>query len=145
MADGRRDPLSGPDRTAEAGSTGAGRAAGAYAPGYAPPVTVVPEVLSFREFRAGLAATLRRVQEPGAGPVFVGAHRRAQAVVLSAAEYERLRGAAGRREAVDAALASVRLEGLEPSTEGHRLLDAYAAGRLDADEAVEQLARQYRR
>lgn len=108
-------------------------------------MTVVPEVLSFREFRAGLAATLRRVQEPGAGPVFVGAHRRAQAVVLSAAEYERLRGAAGRREAVDAALASVRLEGLEPSAEGHRLLDAYAAGRLDADEAVEQLTRQYRR
>jgi hypothetical protein len=33
-----------------------------------------PEVLSFREFRAGLAATLRRVQ---AGPVFVGSRRRA--------------------------------------------------------------------
>ena len=32
-------------------------------------------VLSVREFRAELAATLRRVQE-GSGPVFVGAHRR---------------------------------------------------------------------
>ena len=31
-----------------------------------------PEVLSFREFRAGLAATLKRVQSPGSEPVFVG-------------------------------------------------------------------------
>ncbi len=108
-------------------------------------MTVVPEVLSFREFRAGLATTLKRVQEPGAGPVFVGAHRRPEAVVLSAAEYERLRGAAGRREAVDEALASVRLEGLDPGAERHRLLDAFAAGRLGADEAADQLARHYRR
>ncbi len=108
-------------------------------------MTVVPEVLSFREFRAGLAATLRRVQEPGAGPVFVGAHRRAQAVVLSAAEYERLRGAAGRREAVDAALASVRAEGLEPDEHGLRLLEGMASGRLDAAEAVERLLAPYRR
>ncbi|MDN5930899.1 MAG: type II toxin-antitoxin system prevent-host-death family antitoxin [Pseudonocardia sp.] len=106
---------------------------------------LLPEVLSFREFRAGLAATLKRVQEPGAGPVFVGAHRKPEAVVLSAAEYERLRKAADRREAVDAALASVRAEGLEPSEHGLRLLDGMAAGRLDADEAVDQLLAPHRR
>lgn len=63
--------------------------------------------LSFREFRAGLAAALRRVQEPGAEPVFVGAHRRAEAVVMSVERYEQLVAAAGRREAVGEALASV--------------------------------------
>ncbi len=106
---------------------------------------LLPEVLSFREFRAGLAATLKRVQEPGAGPVFVGAHRRPEAVVLSAAEYERLRGNAERREAVDAALASVRAEGLEPGPDGERLFADLAAGRIDSDDLRAQVLARYRR
>jgi PHD/YefM family antitoxin component YafN of YafNO toxin-antitoxin module len=106
---------------------------------------LTPEVLSFREFRAGLAATLKRVQEPGAGPVFVGAHRKPEAVVLSATEYERLRAAAGRREAVDAALASVRAEGLEPSPDGMRMFAAVAAGTMTTDEMRERVLARYRR
>ena len=47
-----------------------------------------PEVLSFREFRAGLAATFKRVQ--AGGPVFVGAHRKPEAVIMSVAHYRDL-------------------------------------------------------
>ncbi len=119
--------------------------ANAYAGGYDSGMSVVPEVLSFREFRAGLAATLRRVQEPGAGPVFVGAHRKPSAVVLSAAEYERLRDASERRAAVDEALASVRAEGLEPSRDGLRLLEAIGRGEIDTDEARARILARYRR
>jgi len=108
-------------------------------------VVQLPEVLSFREFRAGLAAALRRVQEPGADPVFVGAHRRAEAVVMSVERYERLVAAAGRREAVDEALASVRAEGLEPSAEGLARLDAVADGRSSTVEAREQVLARYRK
>lgn len=108
-------------------------------------VVQLPEVLSFREFRAGLAAALRRVQEPGAEPVFVGAHRRAEAVVMSVERYEQLVAAAGRREAVGEALASVRAEGLEPSAEGLARLEAVAEGRLSTAEAREQVLARYRR
>lgn len=106
---------------------------------------LLPEVLSFREFRAGLAATLKRVQDPDAGPVFVGAHRRPEAVVMSVAHYRCLREAAERREAVDEALASVRLEGLEPSPEGLRMFGAVAAGTMTTDEMREQILARYRR
>jgi PHD/YefM family antitoxin component YafN of YafNO toxin-antitoxin module len=106
---------------------------------------LLPEVLSFREFRAGLAATLKRVQEPEAGPVFVGAHRKPEAVVMSVAHYQCLREAAERRQAVDEALASVRLEGLEPSPLGLRLMSAVAAGELTTDQARERLQEHYSR
>jgi PHD/YefM family antitoxin component YafN of YafNO toxin-antitoxin module len=116
----------------------------AYAFGYAPDV-LLPEVLSFREFRAGLAATLRRVQEPGTGPVFVGAHRRPEAVVMSVSHYRHLTEAAERRSAVEEALASVRAEGLEPSAEGLAVLDAVGRGELDTDGAIERLHAHHRR
>ena len=109
------------------------------------PSMLLPEVLSFREFRAGLAATLRRVQEPGTEPVFVGAHRRPEAVIMSVAHYRDLREAADRRHAVDEALASVRAEGLEPSAEGLRVLDAVGRGDIDTDEARARLLAHHRR
>jgi len=103
------------------------------------------EVLSFREFRAGLAATLKRVQASGSGPVFVGAHRKPEAVVMSVSQYQQLMEAAERREAVAEALASVRAEGLEPSVECLALLEAIAAGEMDEDQAIDQLRQRYRR
>jgi PHD/YefM family antitoxin component YafN of YafNO toxin-antitoxin module len=105
----------------------------------------LPEVLSFREFRAGLAAALRRVQEPGAEPVFVGSHRRAEAVVMSVDRYRQLVAAAGRHEAVQESLASVRAEGLEPGAEGLARLEAVAEGRMSTTEAREQVLARYRR
>jgi PHD/YefM family antitoxin component YafN of YafNO toxin-antitoxin module len=81
-------------------------------------VMVVPEVLSVREFRAGLAATIARVTK--GAPAFVGAHRKPEVVVMSVEQYEALMRSARRRQAVAEALASVRAEGLEPSLDGPR-------------------------
>ena len=99
-------------------------------------------MLSFREFRAGLSATLKRVQ--GEGPVFVGAHRRPEAVIMSVAHYRDLVEMSERRAAVAEALASVRAEGLEPSPAGLAIMKELAAGQLDADDAVELLRQQHR-
>jgi len=100
-----------------------------------------PEVLSFREFRAGLAATLKRVQ--GEGPVFVGPHRKPEAVIMSVAHYRDLVEISERRAAVAEALASVRAEGLEPSEMGLRGLAAISDGTLSTDEFREEILRHY--
>jgi prevent-host-death family protein len=104
----------------------------------------LPTILSVREFRAELAATLRRVQE-GSGPVFVGAHRRPEAVLMSVEQYQELVDAAERRDAVVEALASVRAEGLEPSEEGLALLEAIAEGRISTEEARARTLARYRK
>ncbi len=65
--------------------------------------------------------------------------------MLSVERYEQLVAAAGRREAVGEALASVRAEGLEPSAEGLARLAAVAEGRLSPAEAREQVLTRYRR
>jgi prevent-host-death family protein len=102
-----------------------------------------PEVLSFREFRAGLAATLKRVQ--GEGPVFVGSHRKPEAVIMSVAHYQDLVEISERRAAIAEALASVRAEGLEPSEIGLRGLAAISDGTLTTDEFRAEILRRYRR
>lgn len=102
-------------------------------------------MLSFREFRTNLAAALKQVQVPDADPVFVGAHRRPEAVLLSVARYEELVTNANRRADVDEALASVRAEGLEPSPQGRALLDGVAAGTTSTVQAREQILARYRR
>jgi prevent-host-death family protein len=101
-----------------------------------------PEVLSFREFRAGLAATLKRVQ--GEGPVFVGSHRKPEAVIMSVAHYRDLVEISERRAAVAEALASVRAEGLEPSEVGMRALQEIAAGQLTEEDAIAFLRERHR-
>ncbi|MFR9802567.1 hypothetical protein ACL02T_09725 [Pseudonocardia sp. RS010] len=104
-----------------------------------------PEILSVREFRAGLTGVLKQVQKPRAGPVFVGAHRKAEAVVMSVEQYERLQAAAVRRAAVAEALASVRAEGLEPGPEALERFQAVAEGRMTPEEALEKALAPYRR
>jgi PHD/YefM family antitoxin component YafN of YafNO toxin-antitoxin module len=108
-------------------------------------VVAAPEVLSFREFRAGLAGVLDRVRRSPDAAVFVGAHRRAEAVLVSVEQYEALQEAAERQHAVAAALASVRAEGLEPSAEDLALFAEVAAGRLSTDELRERVLSRYRR
>jgi prevent-host-death family protein len=102
---------------------------------------VVPEVLSVREFRAALAATVARVTS--GSPVFVGAHRKPEVVVMSVEQYEALVRSAERREAVAEALASVRAEGLQPSLDALEALEKVARGESDEDEVVEMLRRRY--
>jgi len=104
---------------------------------------VVPEVLSVREFRAGLASTMARVAK--GAPAFVGAHRKPEVVVMSVEQYEALVRSAHRREAVAEALASVRAEGLEPSLDALEMLEKIAAGQLDEDEGIHSLCARYQR
>lgn len=103
-----------------------------------------PDVMSVSEFRSGLSAALEQAQ--AVGQVYIGHHRRSEFVVLPAQRYTELLGALEaleRRTAVDQALASVRLEGLEPSPHGRQLLEEVAAGTLDEDQAVELAKRRY--
>ena len=102
-----------------------------------------PEVLSFREFRAGLAATFRRVQT--GEPVFVGPHRRPEAVIMSVAHYRDLVALSERRAAVAESLASVRTEGLEPAFEDLRMFGDLSAGTISSDELRDQILERYRR
>ena len=106
------------------------------------------EVLSVREFRAGLAEAIRRVRDEG--PVFVGSHRRAEAVLMSVEQYDELRGVASRRPvprriAVEEAVASVRAEGLEPSVGGAARAGGGRAEEMSEDEAIAALDRHHRR
>jgi PHD/YefM family antitoxin component YafN of YafNO toxin-antitoxin module len=105
----------------------------------------VPEVLSFREFRAGLAGVLDQLRRSPDAAVFVGAHRRAEAVLVSVEQYEALQQASERQHAVAAALASVRAEGLEPGAEDLALFAEVAAGRQSTDEPRERVLSRYRR
>lgn len=94
----------------------------------------VPEVLSVREARQGLAALMKRVQEPGAEPVFVGPHRKPAVVIMSVNEYEKL---VTGQAAIDNSLASARLEGLEPTQQDVDLMKRVAAGELTTEQAIE--------
>jgi hypothetical protein len=75
----------------------------------------VPVVLSFREFRAGLAGVPDRVRRSPGAAVFAGAHRKTEAVLVPVGQYDALREAAERQRAVAAALAWVRAGGWSPA------------------------------
>lgn len=110
---------------------------------YARPVTI-PEVLSVSELREHLAEAMTQVRSPSAEPVFVGRHRRAEAVLLSADRYAQL-VAQERQAAVASAIGSVRAEGLELSEYGEALLREVADGTLTTDDVRERLLAHYRR
>lgn len=103
----------------------------------------VPVVMSFREFRAGLAGVLEQVRQSPGAAVFVGSHRRAEAVLVSVEQYEALLEASERQRAVATALASVRAEGLEPGPEDLALFAAVAAGEMTTDELRERVLARY--
>ena len=116
----------------------------AYALAYAY-VVAVPVVMSFREFRAGLAGVLDRVRRSPADVVYVGSHRRAEAVLVSVEQYEALVETSERQHAVATALASVRAEGLEPGADDLALFVQVASGELTTDELRERVLSRYRR
>ncbi|MGH3841577.1 MAG: type II toxin-antitoxin system prevent-host-death family antitoxin [Pseudonocardiaceae bacterium] len=105
----------------------------------------VPEVLSVREFRAGLTGIIDEVNSNDGEPVFVGSHRRAEAVLMSVSQYQALQNAAERQRAMAEALASVRAEGLEPSPQDLQLLADIASGVRPIGEAQAEFLARYRR
>lgn len=82
------------------------------------------------EARQHLPQLLHRIRAGGREPVFLGSHRRPEAVMLPLAVYEELRGQ--RAHAVDDATGSLRAEGLTPSTIAAELAERYARGDLTA-------------
>lgn len=104
----------------------------------------IPAVLSISELREHLADAMRRVRTAGADPVFVGRHRRAEAVLVSADRYAKL-VAVERHSAVASAIGSVRAEGLELSEFGEDVLREVADGAISTDEARARLLAHYRR
>jgi PHD/YefM family antitoxin component YafN of YafNO toxin-antitoxin module len=110
---------------------------------YAELVTTIPEVLSVSELREHLAEAMTQVRSASDKPVFVGRHRRAEAVLLSADRYAQL-VAEERRAAVASAIGSVRAEGLELDEFGENIMQDVAAGALTPHEAHTQILAHYR-
>lgn len=109
----------------------------------------IPTVLGVAEARSRLPELLAELSaDPGHDPIVVGAYRRPQGVLISPTEYERFMAldAADRlRRAEAAALAGVRAEGGEPSTEARRDMDAVVTGEMGFDEALHRTLGRYRR
>lgn len=110
---------------------------------YAFGVTVT-EVLSVSELREHLADAMSQVRTSADAPVFVGRHRRVEAVLLSADRYAQL-VAEERRAAMASAMGSVRAEGLELDPFGEAVLREVADGTLTTQEARARLLANYRR
>jgi PHD/YefM family antitoxin component YafN of YafNO toxin-antitoxin module len=107
-------------------------------------VSLPHEVQSVGELREHLAEAMTAVRQPGGHPVFVGRHRRREAVLMSVERYEQLLEGE-RRTAIADALGSVRAEGFEPSPLGHDVLERMAVGTLDVEEATALLVAHYQR
>jgi PHD/YefM family antitoxin component YafN of YafNO toxin-antitoxin module len=99
------------------------------------------DVLSVREARERLPSLLERFREGDRTPVFLGSHRRTEAVMLSIETYNELTDR--RRSAVAQATASVRAEGLEPSAEAQEIIDRWTRGEINAEEMEQRLAARY--
>lgn len=104
----------------------------------------VPEIVTVSDARSGLSRILAELAEAGpeAEPVLIGAHRKAQGVLLSIEAYEHLTGRAARREAVESTAGSLAAEGLRPTPASDQDAEAYVRGTLSAEEmAARALAR----
>ncbi len=90
----------------------------------------VPEVLSIRELRGQLAAVVDGVRS--GAPVFAGAHRKPEVVVMSVSQYEELTGQVADVERVVRSLAgSMEMEGMALDATELVQVRELAAGRID--------------
>jgi hypothetical protein len=108
------------------------------------------EVVTVRDARRNISRILSDLQEAGsqAEPVFIGAHRKAEGVLMSIASYrelEALRERFQRGEAVASAWGSLRAEGLEPSAQFVSDAAKFTSGQIDADELVRRAIVRHRR
>lgn len=100
-----------------------------------------PEVVTVSDARTNLSRILSSLHDAGpeAEPVFIGAHRKAEGVLLSIESYRELnalRERFERAEAVASAWGSAEAEGLKPTPESARDAEQYISGSIDADELV---------
>ena len=97
------------------------------------------EVVTVSDARANLSRILSGLHDAGtqAEPVFIGAHRKAEGVLLSVEAYQELAALQDRfkrGEAVASAWGSLAAEGLTPSAGFVGDADEFTAGEIDADE-----------
>jgi PHD/YefM family antitoxin component YafN of YafNO toxin-antitoxin module len=88
-------------------------------------------VLSVREAREQLPRLLERFRQGDRRPVFLGSHRKTEAVMLPVEVYEKL---TERETAVAEALASLRAEGLTTTPGFNIIIDQWVHGQIDTEE-----------
>src|SRR5262245_34597186 len=99
------------------------------------------ETLSVREAREQLPSLLDRFRRGDRRPVFVGAHRRTEAVMIPVEVYNEL--IERRRNAVTQADASLRVEGFTPPRDMDIIIDRWVHGEITADEMERQVGALY--
>lgn len=107
------------------------------------PVPVQP-LAEIRERLSQVVAKFRR-EGSAAEPVIFGTHRKPEAVLLSYEVYRSLVDRAEMVRSMNTAFASVRLEGLEPTSDAIARSERMIRGEISPDEAYEETVRQYRR
>jgi PHD/YefM family antitoxin component YafN of YafNO toxin-antitoxin module len=94
------------------------------------------EVLSVREAREQLPSLLDRFRQGDRRPVFLGSHRRTEAVMLPVEVYEEL---TERENAAAQALASLRVEGGWPSPGAQIIIERWVHGKINTEEMERQI------
>ena len=97
------------------------------------------EVVTVSDARANLSRILSDLHGAGshAEPVFIGAHRKAEGVLLSVESYRELaelQERFARADAVASAWGSLGAEGLTPTADFAVDVDAFIHGRIDEDD-----------
>ena len=108
------------------------------------------EVVTIRDARKNFSRILSDLHEAGpeAEPVFIGAHRKAEGVLLSVESYRELaalRERFQRGEAVASAWGSLSAEGLEPTPQFVSDANEFTSGLIDADELARRSIERHRR
>jgi PHD/YefM family antitoxin component YafN of YafNO toxin-antitoxin module len=99
------------------------------------------ETLSVREAREQLPSLLERFRLGDRRPVYLGSHRRTEAVMLPVSVYDEL--VRSRRQAYAQAEASVRVEGVVPPKDIEVIVERWMHGEITADEMERQVAALY--
>jgi PHD/YefM family antitoxin component YafN of YafNO toxin-antitoxin module len=108
------------------------------------------EVVTVSDARANLSRILSDLHDAGSGaePVFIGAHRKAEGVLLSLESYRELADLQERftrGEAVASTWGSLSAEGLKPTAQFVDDTGEFTSGRIDADELVRRAVTRHRR
>lgn len=108
------------------------------------------EVVTIRDARTNLSRILAGIHEAGsdAEPVFIGAHRKAEGVLLSVEAYRELaalRERFQRGDAVASAWGSLRAEGIQPTAQFVADSHEFTEGTIDTAELVRRAVARHTR
>jgi PHD/YefM family antitoxin component YafN of YafNO toxin-antitoxin module len=95
------------------------------------------ETLSVREAREQLPSLLERFRRGDREPVYLGSHRRTEAVMLPVEIYDELM--AHRQNAADQSVASLRLEGYTPNPAVEIIIERWVHGEMTDAEMERQV------